>query len=265
MTLYLFGFVDAGRADVSSLPTFAPTEQASSVEAAGVVAVVVPVDVADFVGPDAETRLADLGWIAPRAVRHQDVLASLHSGGSVFPAPFGTLFSGGEALRAFLECHAPTILAFLKSVEGLSEWGVKGFLDVARAEERLLAEALRDSGDIAAWPPGRRYLEERRMKADAGRRVRPWLEEVAASLADRFAPLGRSAARRNVHPGTGREEGEETVLSWAFLVDGPGADRLASAVMNADAELSGSGMRLSLSGPWPPYSFCPDLPGSSPT
>jgi hypothetical protein len=61
--------------------------------------------------------------------------------------------------------------------------------------------------------------------------------------------------------GTGRrgsDDGRTVVFNWAMLVDEAHTEEFIERVEALDeGRLSGTGLELVLSGPWPPYSFRP--------
>ncbi len=99
-----------------------------------VTAVCCSVERADFCGPGAESRLSDVDWVGPRALRHQQVVESVMRHAPVLPCRFGTLFSSPTPLASLLEQHHPSIARFLQFVSDKEEWSAKGFLDASRAE-----------------------------------------------------------------------------------------------------------------------------------
>ena len=217
-----------------------------------------PVDRALFEGPEGEKRLADLAWLAPRALHHQDVLAACQERGAVLPARFGTLFSTEESLCAFLGRHAPSISAFLRESRDHEEWGLKGILDRPRALEACIAAARSERTDLAAMGPGRLYLEERRLAADAERELSAWAARAGEEVTSLLAPLAARSVERRPVPAADPQEGE-AVFSRAFLVCRGSRDAFLSAVREAGSAWEGEGLRLEASGPWPPYSFAPPL------
>ncbi len=58
----------------------------------GLAALLGVVAVDEFCGPEAERKLADLGWVGERALRHERVIEEGFRRGPVLPARFGTLF-----------------------------------------------------------------------------------------------------------------------------------------------------------------------------
>ena len=49
------------------------------------------------------------------------------------------------------------------------------------------------------------------------------------------------------------------ILNWAFLVPRGAAEDFGVRVQRINAAHVEEGLVLELSGPWPPYSFCPSL------
>lgn len=260
MALYLFGFVRSSDAAAGSgLAGLEPGTRTRAVVSERISAVVVEMDAAVFTGPGAEGRLSDLGWIGPRALRHQEVLSALLSRGPVLPARFGTLFSGEETLGAFLARNAAAVESFLEFVGDAVEWGVKGFLDRSLALESFVTAGLARKEGLAALPPGRRYMEERRLRAEGEKGLDGWVREAASPIAVELATRCREAKSRAVTRGSTSEAGEEGVFSWALLADADAGERLRVFVEERGGPLTAQGLRLELSGPWPPYSFVPEL------
>jgi len=56
--------------------------------------------------------------------------------------------------------------------------------------------------------------------------------------------------------------GAEVILNWAFLLARRAVDEFQAKLDRLNREVF-SGLALTLSGPWPPYSFAPDLSWSA--
>ncbi len=217
------------------------------------------VSLESFAGPGSEERLKDLGWLAPRALRHQAVVEAVGRSSPVFPARFGTIFSSLESLDRLLETHRRELRQFLDRVAGMEEWGVKGYLDRAKARERLVDEELAAPGAALSTSPGVRYMQERRLRAEADARLRRWLAETSRRALDELSHrAAQTAERRPVSSGAAGPQ-PEMVSNWAFLVPRAGVDDLREAGARLGRELGDWGLAFELSGPFPPYSFTPPL------
>ncbi len=225
---------------------------------AGLAAMLGVVALDEFCGPQAERRLADLGWMSERALWHERVIERGFRRAAVMPARFGTLFSSLAALERFIEANRQAVAGFLDAVRGQEEWGVKALLERPVARRWLgarIAAGVQDAARPAS--PGVRYLQERRAEAAAERELRRWLadncEAVARALDDhatdrRQRPLLESA-----------DDQRELVLNLAALVPQQRRERLIAHVERINVEHARQGLSFALSGPWPPYSFCPPL------
>ncbi len=213
----------------------------------------------EFTGPEAEARLQELAWLAPRAMRHQQVVAYAARYSPVFPARFGTIFSSLDSLEALLAQHGDAIRAFLDWTAGAEEWGLKGFLDRKQAREHLVNEELASGSAKLSSSPGLRYMQERRLRAEADTRVSRWLGETEARLHEELSTRAVEMMRRKLLSAGSTETPGEMVLNRAFLVPRSGVDAFRVAVERVAQEWRAWGLAFETVGPFPPYSFTPGL------
>ncbi len=216
------------------------------------VATVSVVDRTDWVGEESEENMQSLSWVGPRAYRHEQVVeAVMEEAGPVFPARFGTLYSGPEGLREALDAHRDTLLSFFESIEGAAEWAVKGLLDRETAKAHLADEAPSEAES------GTAYLQRRKQVQDADAELDHWLDETAEAL---FDPLDATATQTRVLPVRGNAGREaEVVFNWAFLVSRTEVDAFQDTVERHERDYEAYGLTLDVTGPWPPYNFRPSL------
>jgi len=258
--LYLFGLARRGLLpdlEVAGLDDDTPLLVE---DFANVTALLCEVQLEEFQGPSAETRLRDLAWVGPKAVRHERVIEHAMQHSPVLPAPFGTLFSSRQSLHRLIEGNLADIDAFLDRVADKDEWAVKGLASKAEARERLLAERIdRESEMLASMSQGMRYFKERQIQAavekEIGRWIKQTLQEVAIDLSGCSADWYSRKIVLRVQEGTDKE----TVVNWAFLVGRSSVDDFRSRIHRANDEYSQYGLLFELSGPWPAYSFAPQL------
>ncbi|MGA1982218.1 MAG: GvpL/GvpF family gas vesicle protein [Acidobacteriaceae bacterium] len=217
------------------------------------------VDLDEFVGERADAQLQDLKWLGPRVCRHEAVIEEIMRQAPVLPARFATLFSSLESLDHFVLEHREGIAKFFAELGGQQEWAVKGLLDRAGALEGLCHPAEEEP----AGSLGGRYLQERRMKAQAERelnqRLKTFCQHVAAVLG---AHAGGFRERKVVTPAA-EEATAEVVLNWAFLVPPEDLEDFKASLQRFNNHETFPGLALAVSGPWPPYSFVPDLSGGA--
>jgi hypothetical protein len=225
-----------------------------------ITAVLSQVILEEFMGPTAEAHLQDVAWITPRACRHQEVIAQINRRTDLFPARFGTIFSADEVLADVIGRHREQIHSFLDSVQGHAEWSLKGFLDRNKAVSGICTEALSaESGRLAGLSAGRRYFEEKKIQAAAGRRLNQWLHNTLNEvMCDLSAVVSRHCLRELLSPKANGAE-MDMVFNGAFLLAQVDLEAFRRKVDELNKTHDPKGLAFELSGPWPPYSFCPAL------
>jgi hypothetical protein len=217
------------------------------------------VELGEFVGESAEAHMQDLAWLGPRAGRHESVIEQVMGQSAVLPARFATLFSSLDSLEQYIVEHRVAIAGFFAELGERQEWAVKGMLDRAGALQGLFhPEAHELTGS-----PGMRYFQEKRIKAQLERefnqRLREFSQQTAAALGTH---AGGFRERKVLTPVVEGSEAE-VVLNWAFLI-APGAlEDFKTSLERFNGGEAFPGLTLALTGPWPPYSFVPDLSGGA--
>ncbi len=236
--IYLYGIARAADVPREALPWPAGIEgqPVTVMLTSSFAAVISRVAAEAFAEPQVEPRNLDLAWLAPRVIAHQNVVERACQWASFVPAAFATLFSGDTALESYLSREESRFRALLDDLQGQEEWGVKVVLDREAAKaEKLAARKPAWSG----LPPGLQYLAERKavlaidqeLNTEAGERLTA-LCRLVETMGARSAPALSPDAVSLLLPRS----------RFALLCEL--ARRFESA-----------GVRLELTGPFPPYSF----------
>lgn len=185
-------------------------------------------DVAIAPGADGATLTAH-----DAAVRR---LAAISS--ALLPARFGSVTEDDRQLGEALRARVPALRDALDAVRGCDQMTLRFFRPEGTAREPS------DDGDVAAeGGPGTRYLAARR--AAAGDPAT--LPEVRVVL-DALAPFVRGERRE-------RHERPPLLASVYHLVPRGAVDAYRAALDTATRDAP---LRVTSSGPWPPYAFAPD-------
>jgi len=213
----------------------------------------------EFCGEAAEERLRDLAWLGPRVCRHAAVIEEVMRQAPVLPARFATLFTTLDSLQRSVLANQPAIAAFFAELGDKQEWAVKGLLDRAAALEELGAAGARGP----AARSGARYLQAKRIKAQLERDLNLRLREFCGRAAAALGAQPGAFRERRILPSASAGEDAEVVLNWAFLVAPAALDDFRFRLERLNDSAAFPGLRLTLSGAWPPYSFAPNLSGGS--
>ncbi len=222
------------------------------------VALLSAVSIDDFCGTDAERRLADLGWVSERALRHERVIDQGFRRGPVLPARFGTLFSTLQVLESSIEQNRQMIGDFLSAVRGQEEWGIKTLLERPTAK-KWLSDQMVVALDETLGSPGLRYLQERRAQAAAEKQLQQWLLDSCESVARALDEYATDRRQRKIVDDGLTGDSSELVLNLAVMVPHDRRADLERLIERMNVDYAEQGLGFVLNGPWPPYSFCPLL------
>jgi hypothetical protein len=195
--------------------------------------------------------LSDLDWVSRAAVAHEAVVESFIASPAVLPMKLFTLFTGDDRVSRHVARARPQIGAATVRVSGRDEWSVRVVLDRGRAAERS-APTSRRGASIS----GARYLERKRAQAQATAELAERARETTEELYEQLARRAALARRRSASDLPGG--GGALLLDAAFLVGRGGAKRFQNLVASRARALAPRGYVVTLSGPWPPYSFMQD-------
>jgi hypothetical protein len=241
--LWTYGVVATGAALPADLVGVAGGTVAP-VAAEGLTALTTAVPRADFDVEPLRDHLNDLPWLERIAREHEAVLEEVLGATTVVPLRLCTIFEDAAGVQRMLEREHDAFLDALGRLEGRQEWGVKVLLDRDRSAP---------ASDEATQEDGLAYLARRRQQLAAREEARG----VTAQLVDQVDGALRVVAVDAVRlPAQNRElsgHSGDMVLNAAYLVCDPAELRACAELLQQRYEAQG--VRIELTGPWPPYNF----------
>lgn len=217
---------------------------------AGLAACISPVERQEFMGEEAETRLQDIAWLSCKAQIHQRIVSALMHDGSLFPAPFGTVFSSLDKLADAMESRRQQISGALQRLRGCREWSVQIGMDKPATVAARMVELAGLQPRSIDGSPGLRHLQQRRLKRQAARDMDDWLNQWQLRLLHELEPLSAGFRDRK------RLLLEGLICNWAFLVADEGQAVFFEKIRHWQIKGMEYGLHIRIKGPWPPYSFC---------
>jgi len=210
-------------------------------------------DVERFQGRTAE----DVQWLGPIAVRHNQIVRAVAECAPVIPLRLGTLFSGRSSLLTRMSQCAGRVTDSLQDLGDRQEWAVKIFVDSKATENRSKDQAPPaphfSLETIAGSPCPVSRRGERLGKYNLQSRIHREVLEVEIALekhADRCCRVRAFPARL-----TGRRG--KVVWNAAYLLSRSAVEQWFAAVKRLRETTRRKGLHLEVTGPWPPYHFCP--------
>lgn len=222
-------------------------EPVRTVEAAGLVAVVGSVRLEEFGEAALRRNLEDLDWLARTARAHDAVVDAVLHARPVMPSRLATVYLADERVHEMLQDRRRDFEVTLDRLTGRTEWGVKAFADPEALTRPVAEESTGQAGRGTAYLLRRRA--ERSAKESAQQRAAVDADGVHSVL------MGLSVGGRRHPPQDAQLAGTKDwmVLNGTYLVENTRGEEFATAVSTLERERAG--LRLELTGPWPPYSF----------
>jgi hypothetical protein len=214
----------------------------------------------DRYGEEAINRgLANLDWVSKAAVAHEAVVEHFVDADAVLPMKLFTIFTSDERALRHLSGERSRLTATVKRVAKHQEWGVRVLLDRAAAmadAERRTDGKRRSAGSDSKASSGLAYLSRKKAHRDASAELATKARDTVAALYDRLAAKARLARRRSAREMPA--QGGSLLLDAAFLVPRSRSQSFRALAAREARALAPQGYAVTLTGPWPPYTFVQD-------
>jgi hypothetical protein len=199
-------------------------------------------------------RLSDLEWVSRAAIAHEGVIESFVSADAVLPMKLFTIFANDARAVGEFRGDRARIGRLITRVAHQLEFGVRVVQDRAALQRRAARRrGVKRAGTKAT---GAGYLARKKAERDAAARLAEHARDIVAALYDRLASRSRQAKRRSASELPA--DGWPLLLDAAFLVPRARARAFRAQAAREARALAKLGYGLTLTGPWPPYTFVQD-------
>jgi hypothetical protein len=219
---------------------------------AGLFAIVADAPEARYSEAAVNARLSDLNWVSKVAVGHEAVVEHFIDAAAVLPMKLFTMFADDDRMRAHISSERSRLLAMAKRVGGHHEWGVRVLLDGTKRIARTAGTTKRRTAALT----GSDYLSRKKAARDASIELASRAHETVDDLYDRLARRAKLSRRRSAAELPA--QGGSLLLDAAFLVSRTRTSSFRAAVVERARALAPQGYAVTLTGPWPPYTFVKD-------
>ena len=195
--------------------------------------------------------LSDLDWVSRAAVAHEAVVESFIDARAVLPMKLFTMFTSDARAVEHVRAQKSRIASVVKRVANHHEWGVRVVVDRAHASRPSARPT-----QLKGVRTGVDYLARKKARLDASVELAQRARETVAALYDRLAGRSRQARRRSATELPA--DSGPLLLDAAFLVPRTRSAAFRALAAREARALAADGYGLTISGPWPPYTFVQD-------
>ena len=213
----------------------------------------------EFAAAPLEQRMRDLEWVAPRVLSHERIIEEIMKHYPVMPMRFCTIFTSRDRIEELVKIHHAKIIRFFSDSADKEEWGVKGYINGGRLEEaKRLTPAARDVDvKLQEASPGLAYLLRKKRDLAAKGGLSGMVLQIEEEVVQGLLAHAVKGVRNKALQLEGVEGREEMIFNAAFLVLKTGVRTFRQKVKETEEKYRSQGLTLSVTGPWPPYNFCP--------
>jgi hypothetical protein len=194
--------------------------------------------------------LGDLDWVSRIAIAHEKVVESFIASTAVLPMKLFTIFTTDDRALDHVRAQRARVASLVTRVANHQEWGIRVVLDRA-----LVAELSKKTAAPRSYS-GVSYLTQKKAQRDASTQLASRARGAMADLFNRLAARAGDAKRRAASELPVR--GGPLLLDAAFLVPRARSAAFKALVARESKSLARQGYGLTVSGPWPPYTFVQD-------
>jgi len=199
----------------------------------------------DFSAEAIETRLRDLEWVGACGAAHEAVVEHAATLGTVVPMKLFTLFAGDARAIAHLGKTKKALDRIATRIGGCDEWGVRVLFDESRAAAAKTPAKQRPAS-------GTSFLQRKKEQADERRHLAANARAEVEELYDGLERVAKRAVRRAP---PNQELAGSVLLDAVFLVPRKSTRTFKTTAAAIAKELAKGGHHVTLTGPWPAYSF----------
>ena len=204
-------------------------------------------------------RLQDLPWLTARVKRHEEMVRAVWGFHPVMPVKFGTLYLSTARVLEVLQRHYQEFDAFLTFIEDKEEWGVKVFASGAPENTLPDTSALTHELDdkLATATPGEAYFLRKKRASLLRQHVLSHLDTLSQQIYQQVLSWCLDGQRNTLLSQRATGKAGEMILNAAFLLAQPEVRSFKHQMDDLAARYACYGLACEISGPWPPYNFCP--------
>lgn len=197
----------------------------------------------------------DIDQIMSKLLAHEQVIEKIMQYCTIFPVRFGTLFSCLKQIQLKIISIESIILMILDKLNNQEEWAVRGILDENLVINQLfLKELNKKQSELNEYTEGIRYLKEKIIRLNVKQELVQYIDKIYFSVfEDLSLYVTETYSRDPISLKIALPK--KSIINWAFLISKCDVDLFKKRIIHWNQFYYPSGLELTVTGPWPAYSF----------
>ncbi len=216
------------------------------------------IPLAELDGPESAGNLQNLEWLTPRVLAHEKIASLLSKNTMFYPCRFGVLFSEHQMISEFIASNRSTLEEYFQQTAHQEEYGLKIYLH----EEEALTQCRKELQDVGnpSSEYSSNYLKQRLIDKQAKAKIVQSVREFLAYIDQELSCISKAYCHRRISSLHQSADQRQLIANMAILIPLSKKPELESFIEQANMKTGTKQfIQCELSGPWPCYSFCPQL------
>lgn len=212
----------------------------------------------DYSEGNIKANLSNEVWLDRNVREHLRIITAIMLDNAVIPFNFGTIYKSEERLKQFITTYSKDFTDTLLYLKNKEEWSVKVFCNKRTIADNLafLSKNISDiDAQIKNSTPGKGYILKKKRNEIINKEITSIYNTYSKII---FTTLNRFCEEHQlniIQPTDNDEIDIDMILNVNFLITSDNIDNVVNASNDMIKEYENIGIRIQLTGPWPPYTF----------
>jgi len=199
----------------------------------------------------------DIGWLKQVAVRHHEIVRHAAKSSPVLPLRLGTVFQSRASLLAAVARRLRTVTDLLQTLGDRQEWAIKLYLANHYTVQSAGHPSVPSPHRAPTAGSGAEYIKQKVVQLRRRRELQAVLQQEIQAVESQLSTLAERCCRVRALPASLTGRREKMVFNAAFLLPSLEESRWLTTVGQVRDSVRPRGLLLEVTGPSPPYHFCP--------
>ena len=205
-----------------------------------------------------EKLLSDPKWAEENICRHHEVIDRAFQTSVVIPMKFGTMYKNKKSLVDMLEKYYRQFKILISRLQDKKEWGIKAYLD----RNKFIGGLKKKNKEIqklekrrSSVQEGMRWYIERKVDEIIAKEFEEDIEKELQYLIGKVENYTKEIRLNEILSKDILEPAREMIITAACLIKNDALQNFNGLFQELAKEAMRKGIKLELTGPWPPYNF----------
>ncbi len=214
-----------------------------------------------FTADAISSSMKNSDWLKEHVRRHGDILAEAKGVMTIIPFRFGCVYSNPTDVKTFIDEHEEALSEALLRLKDRSEFAVRVGCDVSVLEAQMGRDDAEFENSLNGISAGVASFLKSEISKDADSSD-ALIAKISARIHGELQKSSSEAVRSAPQNNETTDKGN-SILNATYLVPISGELQFKMQTSKIAAEFEAFGIRIEVSGPWPPYHFIDiDLDGN---